>query len=253
MITSNLYSMSVKELCARLSVLLVMCAFALVAKAELTIVPIPGEDMAFTMTVTDPGKDLGPAADWTADKVFYTENGNEVKAGQVKKLIVTTDAGDKKLGNGEFKTFKESFTSLSYLDLENSAVDNAAFGGNDKYLNAMSQLRTLVFPKADGLKIPASAFENNQYLETVIFPDREGTGTYEIMAYAFKNSAVKTVSLGKGYHITDFDSDQTSSGVSIFEHCTNLTNVVLDNSITQLGVKAFSATYNLKYLVYQKN
>lgn len=223
--------------------------FALVAKAELTIVPIPGEDMAFTMTVTDPGEDLGPAADWTADKVFYTENGNEVKAGQVKKLIVTTDAGDKKLGNGEFKTFKESFTSLSYLDLENSTVDNAAFGGNDKYLNAMSQLRTLVFPKANGLVIPASAFENNQYLETVIFPDREGTGTYEIMAYAFKNSAVKTVSLGKGYHITDFDSDQTSSGVSIFEHCTNLTNVVLDNSITQLGVKAFSATYNLKYLV----
>lgn len=223
--------------------------FALVAKAELTIVPIPGENMAFTMTVTDPGEDLGPAADWTADKVFYTENGNEVKAGQVKKLIVTTDAGDKKLGNGEFKTFKESFTSLSYLDLENSAVDNAAFGGNDKYLNAMSQLRTLVFPKANGLVIPASAFENNQYLETVIFPDREGTGTYEIMAYAFKNSAVKTVSLGKGYHITDFDSDQTSSGVSIFEHCTNLTNVVLDNSITQLGVKAFSATYNLKYLV----
>lgn len=229
--------------------------FALVAKAELTIVPIPGEDMAFSMTVTDPGKDLGPAANWTADKVIYTdENGNEVKAGQVKKLIVTTDAGDKKLGNGEFKTFKESFTSLSYLDLENSAVNNAAFGGNDKYLNAMGQLRTLVFPKADGLVIPASAFENNQYLETVIFPDRPdsesgGTGTYEIMAYAFRNSAVKTVSLGKGYHITDFDSDQTSSGVSIFEHCTNLTNVVLDNSITQLGVKAFSATYNLKYLV----
>ena len=85
---------------------------------------------------------------------------------------------------------------LLYLDLENSAVDNVAFGGNDKYLNAMDKLRTLVFPNADGLVIPASAFENNQYLETVIFPDRpdresEGTGTYEIMAYAFKNSAVK--------------------------------------------------------------
>ncbi len=248
--------MSVKELCARLSVLLVMCAFALVAKAELTIVPIPGEDMAFTMTVTDPGKDLGPAADWTADKVFYTENGNEVKAGQVKKLIVTTDAGDKKLGNGEFKTFKESFTSLSYLDLENSAVDNAAFGGNDKYLNAMSQLRTLVFPKANGLVIPASAFVNNQYLETVIFPDREGTGTYEIMAYAFKNSKVKTVSLGKGYYIHDMQADwnqawssPTGSGTSIFEHCTELVNVVLDNSITSLGEKAFSATYSLEYLI----
>ncbi len=230
--------------------------FALVAKAELTIVPIPGEDMAFTMTVTDPGKDLGPAADWTADKVFYTENGNEVKAGQVKKLIVTTDAGDKKLGNGEFKTFKESFTSLSYLDLENSAVDNAAFGGNDKYLNAMSQLRTLVFPKANGLVIPASAFENNQYLETVIFPDREGTGTYEIMAYAFKNSKVKTVSLGKGYYIHDMQADwnqawssPTGSGTSIFEHCTELVNVVLDNSITSLGEKAFSATYSLEYLI----
>ena len=234
--------------------------FALVAKAELTIVPIPGEDMAFTMTVTDPGKDLGPAADWTADKVFYTENGNEVKAGQVKKLIVTTDAGDKKLGNGEFKTFKESFTSLSYLDLENSAVDNAAFGGNDKYLNAMSQLRTLVFPKANGLVIPASAFENNQYLETVIFPDREGTGTYEIMAYAFKNSKVKTVSLGKGYSIPDMQADwnqawssPTGSGTSIFEHCTELVNVVLDNSITSLGEKAFSATYSLEYLILPEN
>lgn len=224
--------------------------FALVAKAALTIEPIEGEDMAFTMTVTDPGKDLGPAANWTADKVFYTdENGNEVTAGQVKELVVITNAGDKKLGNGEFKTFKESFTSLSYLDLENSAVDNGAFGGNEKYLNSMSQLRTLVFPKADGLIIPANAFENNTYLKTVIFPDREGSGKYEIMAYAFKNTAVETVSLGKGYHITDFDSDQTSSGVGIFEHCIYLTNVVLDNSITQLGAKAFSATYNLKYLV----
>lgn len=266
MITSNLYSMSVKELCARLSVLLVVCAFALVAKAELTIVPIPGEDMAFTLTITDPGKDLGPAANWTADKVFYTdENGNKVTAGQVKKLIVTTDAGDKKLGNGEFKTFKEGFTSLSYLDLENSAVDNAAFGGNDKYLNAMGQLRTLVFPKADGLVIPASAFENNQYLETVIFPDRPdsesgGTGTYEIMAYAFRNSAVKTVSLGKGYSIPDMQADwnqawssPSGSGASIFEHCKELVNVVLDNSITSLGEKAFSATYSLEYLILPEN
>ena len=84
MITSNLYSMSVKELFTRLSVLLVMCAFALVAKAELTIVPIPGEDMAFTMTVTDPGKDLGPAADWTDDKYFIPRTLMKLRLGKSK-------------------------------------------------------------------------------------------------------------------------------------------------------------------------
>ena len=228
--------------------------FALVAKATPTITPIVGEDKAFMITMTEPGDLPGPESTST----FYEADGTIVTVGEVKKLVITTNFAnaDQNLKEAEFKKLKEKYTSLSYLDLENSAVDNAAFGGNDKYLNAMSQLRTLVFPKANGLVIPASAFENNQYLETVIFPDREGTGTYQIMAYAFKNSKVKTVSLGKGYSIPDMQADwqqawssPSGSGLSIFEHCKELVNVVLDNSITALGEKAFSATYSLEYLI----
>lgn len=243
--------MSVKELCARLSVLLVMCAIAVSAKATPTITPIPGEDKGYTITINGP-------ADFdifnSSDNVFYTaEDGTEIKVSEIKELAIVT-TGPHKLNRDKATTLLTNCTSLDILDLENcdvAGVDKVdgqnPFLGNGHPNPFKNRLKTLVFPKTAGMIIPASAFEGDTELETVIFPDNNGT--YEIMAYAFRNSAVKTVSLGKGYHITDFDSDQTSSGVSIFEHCTNLTNVVLDNSITQLGVKAFSATYNLKYLV----
>ena len=251
MITSNLYSMSVKDLFTRLSVLLVMCAFAVSAKATATITPIPGEDKAFMITMTEPDDLPGPESAST----FYEMDGTIITVGEVKKLVITTNFANanQNLNEAEFRKLKEKYTSLSYLDLENSAVDNAAFGGNDKYLNAMSQLRTLVFPKANGLVIPDKAFQNNTYLTTVIFPDN--VGTYQIMEDAFQNSKVVTVSLGKGYSIPDLRlngtqwKSGTGSGTRIFEHCTELKNVVLDNSITDLGEEAFSATYKLEYLI----
>lgn len=250
--------MSVKELCARLSVLLVMCAFALVAKATPTIEPIAGEDKGYKITINEP-------ADFdifnSGDNVFYTEeDGTEVKVSEVKELvIVTTDPH--KLDRAKATDLLDNCTSLDILDLENcdvagvTEIDGAnPFLGNGHPNPFKNRLKTLVFPKTAGMIIPANSFEDDETLETVVFPDNNGN--YQIMSSAFKNSKVKTVSLGKGYSIPDMQanwnqawSSPSGSGESIFEHCKDLVNVVLDNSITALGEKAFSATYSLEYLI----
>lgn len=256
MITSNLYSMSVKELCSRLSVLLVMCAFAVSAKATPTIKPIAGEDKGYTIIINEP-------ADFdifkSGDKVFYTEDdGTEVKVSEIKELaIVSTHP----LPKDKAKTLLDNCSSLDYLDLENCNVAGVTeTGGANPFLSNgnpnpfKNRLKTLVFPKTAGMIIPASAFEGDTTLETVVFPDNNGT--YEIMAYAFQDSKVKTVSLGKGYTISDFaqQSDgawgsEKGSGTGIFQHCAYLKNLVFDNSITNLGKNAFSATFALEYVV----
>ena len=257
MITLNLYSMSVKELCARLSVLLVMCAIAVSAKATPTITPIPGEDKGYTITINEP-------ADFdifnSSDNVFYEEDGTVVRVSEIKELAIVT-TGQHKLDKPKATTLLSNCTNLDYLDLENcdvagvTEIDGAnPFLGNGHPNPFKNRLKTLVFPKTAGMIIPANSFEGDTELETVIFPDNNGT--YQIMAYAFMDSKVKTVSLGKGYSIPDMQADwnqawssPSGSGESIFEHCKDLVNVVLDNSITALGKKAFSATYSLEYLI----
>lgn len=260
MITLNRYSMSVKELCARLSVLLVMCAFAVSAKATPTITPIPGEDKGYTITINEPADfDIFNPSDY----VFYTaEDGTEIKVSEIKELaIVSTHP----LPKDKAKTLLDNCSSLDYLDLENCDVAGVTetgsanpFLGNGHPNPFKNRLKTLVFPKTAGMIIPANSFEGDTKLETVIFPDNKGS--YQIMAYAFKDSKVKTVSLGKGYSIPDMTqnnegnwSSGTGSGLSIFEHCQELINVVMDNSITSLGEKAFSATYALEYLILPEN
>lgn len=257
MITSNLYSMSVKELVTRLSVLLVVCAFAVSAKAALTIEPIPGEDKGYKITVNDPA-DLGPAVIGNSNNVFYTdEDGNQVKVSEVKELVIVTASGVS-IGNGECENLATKFTSLNYLDLENCSIKNVDKTGTDgpnknplRNFNSTSSLRTLIFPNIDGLLIPAYAFKNNTYLETVIFPDNQGS--YKIMEEAFLSCTnLKSLSLGRGFSIPDIDNQgrsQAGYGKSSFEHCKNLSTVVLDNSIAALGEKMFSATYSLEYLV----
>lgn len=249
--------MSVKELCARLSVLLVMCAFALVAKATPTIEPIVGEDKGYKITINEP-------ADFdifnSGDNVFYEEDGTEVKVSEVKELvIVTTDPH--KLDRAKATDLMDNCLSLDILDLENCDVAGVTeTGGANPFLSNGSpnpfknRLTTLVFPKTAGMIIPSSAFEGDTTLETVVFPDNNDT--YQIMSFAFKDSNVKTVSMGKGYSIPDMSMNndgkwvsESGSGTSIFEHCKELKNVVFDNSITNLGEKAFSATYSLEYLV----
>ena len=256
MITLNRYSMSVKELCARLSVLLVMCAIAVSAKATPTITPIPGEDKGYTITINEP-------ADFdifnSSNNVFYTEGDTEIKVSEIKELVIVTK-NPHKLDKLKATTLLDNCTSLDILDLENCDVAGVTeTGGDNPFLGNghpnpfKNRLKTLVFPKTDGMIIPASAFEGDTELETVIFPDNKGS--YQIMAYAFMDSKVKTVSMGKGYSIPDMAADggkwgsDSGSGLSIFEHCKQLKNVVFDNSITNLGEKAFSATYSLEYVV----
>lgn len=230
--------------------------FALVAKAALTIEPIAGEDKAYRITVNEPA-DLGPVAIGNSNNVFYTEDGTEIKVSEVKRLDITTASGVT-IGNAECENLATKFTSLNYLDLENCSINNinqtATAGANKNPLrnfNSTSSLRTLIFPNADGLKIPAYAFKENTYLETVIFPDN--AGSYYIMEEAFLSCTnLKTLSLGKGFSAPDMDNQgrsQAGYGKSSFEHCKNLSTVVLDNSITALGEKMFAATYNLEYLV----
>lgn len=249
--------MSVKELCARLSVLLVMCAFAVSAKATPTITPIPGEDKGYTITINEP-EDFDIFN--SGNNVFYREGDTEIKVSEIKELAIVT-TGEHKLDKPKATTLLNNCTSLDYLDLENCDVAGVTeTGGANPFLGNghpnpfKNRLKTLVFPKTAGMIIPASAFEGDTELETVIFPDNKGS--YQIMAYAFKDSKVKTVSLGKGYSIPDMQADwnqawssPSGSGESIFEHCKELVNVVLDNSITALGEKAFSATYSLEYLI----
>lgn len=257
MITINHYSMSVKELFTRLSVLLVMYAFAVSAKATPTITPIQGDDKGYTITINEPA-DFDIFND--GNNVFYTEeDGTKVKVSEVKELVIDTKSPHK-LDRVKAKTMLDNCTSLDVLDLENCDVVGVdkIDGGNPFLSNGSpnpfkNRLKTLVFPKTAGMIIPASAFEGDTELETVVFPDN--SDSYQIMNSAFKNSKIKTVSLGRGYSIPDMEYDggqwasATGSGESIFEHCTELTNVVLDNSITALGVKAFAATYNIEYLV----
>ena len=229
---------------------------SVVVKAELTITPIAGEENAYQITVSDKA-DLGPAVD-DADKVFYTDDdGNEVKVGEVKKLIVTTATGVT-IEEAQCKNLAEKFTSLAYLDLENCSINNVnttTTNGPGKNplldFNSSSSIKTLVFPNIDGMVIPANAFKNNTTLETVIFPDNDGS--YLIRESAFLScTSLKSLSLGKGFSIPDITNQGRSEegyGKSSFEHCKNLTTVVLDNSITALGEKMFAACYNLEYIV----
>ena len=110
--------MSVKELCARLSVLLVMCAFAVSAKATPTITPIPGEEKGYTITINEP-------ADFdifnSSDNVFYEEDGTVVRVSEIKELAIVT-TGQHKLDKPMATTLLNNCTSLDYLDLENCDV-----------------------------------------------------------------------------------------------------------------------------------
>ena len=230
--------------------------FALVAKATPTITPIAGDDKGYTITINEP-EDFGIFDD--GDNVFYTaEDGTKIKVSEIKELaIVSTHP----LPKDKAKTLLDNCSSLDYLDLENCDVAGVTeTGGANPFLGNghpnpfKNRLKTLVFPKTAGMIIPSNAFEGDTELETVVFPDNNGT--YEIMAYAFQDSKVKTVSLGKGYTISDFAQQsnghwgsESGSGTGIFQHCAYLKNLVFDNSITNLGNSAFSATFALEYVV----
>ena len=277
MITSNLYSMSVKELCARLSVLLVMCAFAVSAKAMLAQPTYMDGAMGYTILFEDGNKcDAGPAEtaifndpdlnpnncvpgiyqdQSTGEKFLRFQNAGgipgDVKLTEITKLKINTASGVS-LKAGEFDQLKNNFPNLNYLNLENSAVEYATVNGDDnalKKLNGITQLKTIVFPAIDGLIIPHETFENNGTLETAIFPDLQ-TGGYQLGEDAFNGSSLKSVSLGKGF-CTDLETEpnNSTSGKSAFANCNELSTVVLDDNIRTLGTQMFFHTPKLEYLL----
>ena len=278
MITSNLYSMSVKELCARLSVLLVMCAFAVSAKAMLAQPTYMDGAMGYTILFEDGDKfdAPGPAEEeifndpnltpnnckpgvykdkTTGEKFlrFQTAGGvpGDIKLTEITKLKINTASGVS-LKAGEFDQLKNNFPNLNYLNLENSAVEYATVNGDDnalKKLNGITQLKTIVFPAIDGLIIPHETFENNGTLETAIFPDLQ-TGGYQLGEDAFNGSSLKSVSLGKGF-CTDLETEpnNSTSGMSAFANCNELSTVVLDNNLRTLGSQMFFHTPSLEYLL----
>ena len=293
MITSNLYSMSVKELVTRLSVLLVVCAFAVSAKAMSAQPTIINGEWGFVMVVEE-GDDLkgkaepkvsfvtvftGNTEDWVCG--VYQETGNtgrlilrynqgsakgNIYVDEITTLRIIT-SGNAKIKNPEMEAIAGSkYGALTYLDLENATVDNSNKTASDQNplckLASKGNLKTLIFPNTDGLFIPSQSFSNS-HLETVIFPDSKGT--YSMGAAAFgaysgsANTYLKKLQLGAGFTLTDYSgnpltitaTNQSSAGqtVNVFANCTNLSTLVLDNSITQLGTSMFDGCSSLGYVV----
>jgi hypothetical protein len=236
MISSILNSMSVKKLSARLSVLLVVCAFAVSAKAMSAQPTLINGEWGFVINLED-GDDLkgtepkvsfvtdftGNTEDWVSG--VYQEAGNTGKlilryyqgsakgniyVDQITTLRIIT-SGDAKIKEPEMEAIAGSnYGALTYLDLENATVensDNTASALNPLCkLASKENLNTLIFPNTDGLFIPSQSFSNS-HLETVIFPDSKGT--YSMGAAAFgtyrgsSNTYLKRVQLGSGFTLLD--------------------------------------------------
>ena len=190
----------------------------------------------------------------TGDKFlrFQTAGGvpGDIKLTEITKLKINTDGVE--LNEDNFDELNNNFPNLNYLNLENSAVENATENGDNnalKKLNGITQLKTIVFPAINGLIIPNEAFQGNGTLETAIFPDLQ-TGGYQLGEDAFNGSSLKSVSLGKGF-CTDLETEpnNSTSGKSAFANCNELSTVVLDNNIRTLGSQMFFHTPSLEYLL----
>ena len=241
MISIILNSMSVKELSARLSVLLVVCAFATSAKAMSAQPTLINGEWGFVINLED-GDDLKgkpePKVSFVTDFTGNTENwvsGVYQEAGNTGRLIlryyqgsakgniyvdeITTlriiTSGNAKIKNPEMEAIAGSkYGGLTYLDLENATVDNSNKTASDQNplckLASKGNLKTLIFPNTDGLFIPSQSFSNS-HLETVIFPDSKGT--YSMGAAAFgtysgsSNTYLKRVQLGSGFTLTDYSGN----------------------------------------------
>lgn len=268
MITSNLYSMSVKELVTRLSVLLVVCAFATSAKAMSAQPTLINGEWGFIVVKNSSTDDLNGAGDavsfiddftgytgtWTPG--IYPEEGNTGKlilrymngsaygniyVDQITKLRIVTNSGVS-LTSDELTAISGSkYNALTYLDLENAAVAGANQSSDNPLtkLASKTNLNTLIFPNTDGLFIPQQSFQNS-HLETVIFPDSKGT--YSMGAAAFgtyqgsSNQYLKKVQLGKGFTIVDSNGNEVEITQS-------------NHDWTGVTVNVFANCTNLKTLV----
>jgi len=262
--------MSVKELVTRLSVLLVVCAFAVSAKAMSAQPTLINGEWGFIIVVGQgddlngkPGPDnavefitdFGGITEWTPG-IYKEENSDKlilryyqgsapgnIYVSDISKLIIKTDGVSLKGGDLD-AIAGDKYAGLTYLDLENATIENVNKAQDNpitKLANKQS-LKTLVFPNTDGLFIPSQSFQNS-HLETVIFPDNKGS--YSMGASAFGqysspgNTYLKKVQLGKGFTIVDSNS--------------NPLTITQDNhTYTGVTVNVFAYCTNLDVLVLDK-
>ena len=270
MITLNRYSMSVKELCARLSVLLVMCAIAVSAKAMQAQPTLINGEWGFIIVVEQgddlngkPGPDnavefitdFGGITEWTpgiykeknSDKLilrYYQGSApGNIYVSDISKLIIKTDGVS--LKDGDLDAIAgNNYAGLTYLDLENATIENVNKAQDNPITKLASKdnLKTLVFPNTDGLYIPSQSFSNS-HLETVIFPDNKGS--YSMGAAAFGqysspgNTYLKKVQLGQGFTIVDSNHNP-------------LTITQSNHTYTGVTVNVFAFCTNLDVLVLDK-
>lgn len=272
MILPILNSMSVKELLARLSVLLVVCAFAVSAKAMSAQPTIINGEWGFVMVVEE-GDDLagkpeptvsfvtdftGNTEDWVCG--VYKETGNtgrlilrynqgsakgNIYVDQITTLRIIT-SGNAKIKNPEMEAIAGSkYGALTYLDLEKATVDNSNKTASDQNplckLASKGNLKTLIFPNTDGLFIPQQSFQNS-HLETIIFPDSKGTyaiGPAAFGAYSSPgNTYLKRLQLGSGFTLKNDDG--------------TLQTITASNHGYTSATHAFSYCTNLNTLVLDK-
>ena len=262
--------MSVKELCARLSVLLVMCAIAVSAKAMQAQPTLINGEWGFIIDV-EQGDDLngkpGPnnevlfvddfdgINEWTpgiykeknSDKLilrYYQGSApGNIYVSDISKLIIKTDGVSLKGGDLD-AIAGNKYAGLTYLDLENATIENVNKAQDNPITKLASKdnLKTLVFPNSDGLFIPSQSFSNS-HLETVIFPDNKGS--YSMGAAAFgtyqgsSNQYLKKVQLGKGFTIVDSNGNEVEITQS-------------NHDWTGVTVNVFANCTNLNVLVLDK-
>ena len=266
--------MSVKELCARLSVLLVMCAFAVSAKAMQAQPTLINGEWGFIISVEQgdnlngkPGPDnavefitdFSGITDWTpgiykeknSDKLilrYYQGSAyGNIYVDEIAKLILKTESGVT-LKKGDIDALGDKFTSLTYMDLEDSRYETNDLSSVVDMIDNKTNLKTIIFPGQDGLNIPHQKFQGSQ-LEVIVFPDNEGSYTIGQEAFGYgegegTNTSLKKLQMGKGYIV---GTSNDTSGVDMFGFCTQLTSLVLDNEIHELPKQAFESSTSLKY------
>ena len=249
MITSNLYSMSVKELCARLSVLLVMFAFTVSAKAELTVVKratnkytvvVDGADQIKNWTLPDSLSEI-------VDLRIETKNVQLSKA-EVEKLC-NQGPGNNNFLPATLNTLDFSTAELKNIDKKNT---DGPEGNPLKVLNsAPDNIKNFVLPVQNGMVVPTDCFANNQNIESVIIPDYPSGSTYTLGSSVFASSSLKKVGIGKGTTSlggTASENTWDSDGSQIFSGCTQLYSVVLNDDITCIKTMSFSGCTSLEFV-----
>lgn len=262
MITFNLYSMSVKKLFTRLSVLLVMLLSCVATFAqdeqEVTYPVITGlGNGKFIITVNSAGQING--MDLSSETYSALATATELR-------IVCED--DAELSGADMTKLCSSAFSMSTLDLENAEIANITEDNTTNNLyklnNAPETLKNIVFPKQAGMFIPNECFKRNTKIESIIIPDNNGS--YKFSTGAFEQATgLKRISIGKGTKSIGGDpipvpTDgtilgpydqiwyQSGVGAGVFQNCTNLYSVVLPEGLECIRGNAFQNCSSIEYL-----